>query len=233
MVIGILECGSPPIDLIPRFGSYAEMMRRMLGPEREYRTFDVTAGELPKSETATAVYVITGSAAGVYDDLPWISALIRFLRGTRSKAKLVGICFGHQIMAEAFGGKAAKSSNGWGVGLQRYHVTAAPARWMDDVAFVDAPASHQDQVVTCPTDARVIATSDFTPFAGLDYGDAISFQFHPEFAPAYAKALIEARRGRLGSLADLALGSYTQEDDCARIAGWIGRFLDHEYGERK
>jgi GMP synthase-like glutamine amidotransferase len=233
MVIGILECGSPPINLIPRFGTYAQMMRRMLGPEREYTTFDVTAGELPTTETATAAYVITGSAAGVYDDLPWISALIRFLQKTRRKAKLVGICFGHQIMAEAFGGKAEKSSKGWGVGLQRYDVMAAAARWMDDVAFVDAPASHQDQVVACPTDARVIASSNFTPYAGLNYGDAISFQFHPEFSPAYAKALIEARRDRLGSLAELALASYTQQNDCALLARWIGCFLGNDHDRRK
>jgi len=91
---------------------------------------------------------------------------------------------------------------------------------------VDAPASHQDQVVTAPPGARVTLASPFTPYAGLDYGDAISFQFHPEFAPDFGTALIEARRDRYGTLAEAAIASYGQPNDCARVGRWIGRFLD-------
>ena len=100
---------------------------------------------------------------------------------------------------------------------------------MDDAPAVALPASHQDQVVSLPSDARVIASSEFTPYAGLDYGSAISFQFHPEFSRAFATALIEATRDRYGALVSSAIQSHSQPDDCARIGRWIGQFLD--FGE--
>ena len=112
MTIGILQCGSVPADLEPRFGTYGDMMRRMLGPERAYRVYDVQAGAFPAQATDAAAYIVTGSAAGVYDDLPWIPRLFDFLRSARHRAKLVGICFGHQAMAEAFGGSVVKSDKG-------------------------------------------------------------------------------------------------------------------------
>ena len=97
---------------------------------------------------------------------------------------------------------------------------------------VAAPASHQDQVVTLPSDARVIASSEFTPYAALDYGGAISFQFHPEFSPAFATALIEANRERYGALASSAIQSHSEPDDCARVGRWIGGFLDFDEAPR-
>lgn len=225
MTIGILECGTPPKVLLSRHGTYSGMMRRLLGPGRNAVTFDVAGGVLPSDVMACDAYVLTGSPAGVYDDLPWIAELMRFLRQARGRAKLVGICFGHQAMAEAFGGAVLKSPKGWGVGQHRYDVRHR-APWMDDAAHVHAPASHQDQVVTCPSGARVIAASAFTPYAGLDYGDAISFQFHPEFDSEFGTALIEATRDRYGALAGPAIASYGQPNDCARVGRWIGRFLD-------
>jgi GMP synthase-like glutamine amidotransferase len=224
MKIGILECGTPPPDLLGRFGRYDAMMRHMLGEAGEYTTYDVTAGTFPAHVTDVDAYLITGSSAGVYDDLPWIPPLLRFLQAARHRAKLVGICFGHQAMAQAFGGHVTKSEKGWGLGLQRYTVQN-PAPWMDAVPHVDLQALHQDQVVRCPPDARVLATSAFTEYAGLDYGDAISFQFHPEFGADYTAAVIETRRSRLGSVAEEALTRLNGPDDRARVAAWINRFL--------
>ena len=186
-------------------------------PEEHPVTFHVAGG----------LTTITGSDAGVYDGLPWINDLMVFLRNARRSSKLIGICFGHQVMAQAFGSSVIKSPKGWGIGLHRYELHARPY-WMDDAAAVAVPASHQDQVVTLPSDARVIASSEFTPYAGLDYGGAISFQFHPEFSPAFATALIEANRDRYGALATSAIQSHLEPDDCARVGRWIGRFLDFD-----
>jgi GMP synthase-like glutamine amidotransferase len=224
MTIGILLCGAFSATLEAKFGSYCSMIRTLLGP-RSTSVFDVRERQLPRSVSACDAYVITGSSAGVYDDLPWITDLMAFLRNARGRSKLVGICFGHQAMAQAFGGSAIKSPKGWGVGLHRYNLPAPPS-WMDDAAAVAAPASHQDQVVTLPSGARVIASSEFTPYAGLDYGDAISFQFHPEFSRAFAAALIDAKRERYPHLAASAIESHLEPDDCARVGRWIGRFLD-------
>ena len=225
MTVGILQCGDPPAELRPEFGPYGAMMARLLGPARDVKIFDVTKGELPASPGECSAYVLTGSPAGVYEDLPWILPLLGFLRRARGRARLVGICFGHQAMAQAFGGSVAKAPGGWGIGLQRYEVTHRSS-WMDTNAPVHVPASHQDQVVGPPPGARVVAANAFTPYAGLDYGDAISFQFHPEFDAGFGKALIKARRERYGPLADPALASYSEPDDCARVGRWICCFLD-------
>jgi GMP synthase-like glutamine amidotransferase len=225
MRIGILQCGEVPEELAEGHGRIGEMMRRLLPPGREALLHDVTTGRMPESPTACDAWLLTGSAAGVYDDLPWIAPLMEFLRQARGRSKLVGICFGHQVMAEAFGGQVVKSPKGWGIGLHRYEVSA-PAPWMENAAPVRIPASHQDQVVQAPPGARVSLASEFTPLAGLDYGDAISFQCHPEFTAEFCTALLEARREVHGPATDLAVQSLREPHDSARMQQWIGRFLE-------
>lgn len=228
MRIGILQTGVPPLGLKDRFGDYPTMISALLGEAFETDTIDVVKDGPPRNASAYGGYVITGSAAGVYEDLPWISPLMDFLRGVRGQARLVGICFGHQVMAQAFGGEVIKSPKGWAVGLQRYGVADRGA-WMDDAAQIAIPGSHQDQVVTPPPGAQITLASDFTPYAGLAYDDgmAVSFQAHPEFDPAFAAALIEARRGvrHDHDEADAAIASLAQPNDRARVGGWIRRFL--------
>jgi len=223
MRLAILETGAPPPALEERFGRYPAMFEALLGLDA--RSYDVAAGALPADVGRHDAYLITGSAAGVYDDLPWIPRLITFLRAAGGQARLVGICFGHQIMAEAFGGRVEKSERGWGVGLQSYPIVQHEA-WMDPVPLVAAPASHQDQVVRAPPEADLILSSLFTPYAGFAWRDrpAISFQFHPEFAPDYAKALYECRRERIPD-ADAAVASLDAPNDNARVGEWIRRFL--------
>lgn len=226
MKLAILETGRPPDQLVDRFGTYPDMYRRMLGLEEPLPSYDVASGQLPARPEAHDAYIVSGSPAGVYEPLPWIGELGDFLRAARGKAKLVGICFGHQAMAQTFGGRVEKSDRGWGVGLHEYAVTARQP-WMDAALSVAVPASHQDQVVAKPPDTVITNASLFTPIAGLAWrdGTAISFQFHPEFEPDYAKALIESRRDRLED-PDAAIASLDRFNDNGRIAGWIRRFLD-------
>ena len=226
MKIGILETGEPPANLELRFGRYIDMFRDLLGNGYDMTNYNVVSGELPAAPEDEQAYIVTGSPAGVYDHFTWIPELKAFLREAKGKAKLVGICFGHQIMAEAFGGRVEKSEKGWGAGLQRYDVLHQ-APWMDSVDSFAIPVSHQDQVVVQPPSSRILAASDFTAFGLLAYEDqpAISFQCHPEFDPAYAAALIEHRRGRLPD-PDGALASLEQPNDRRLVASWIRRFLD-------
>jgi GMP synthase-like glutamine amidotransferase len=224
MKVGILEAGRPLGDLADRFGDYPTMFRELLGPNFATASYDVTMRDLPDPGDAGA-WLVTGSPAGVYDDLPWVEPLKGFLRAARAKAKLVGICFGHQLMAEAFGGRVTKSERGWGVGLHRYEVLA-PAAFMDEAPSIAVPVSHQDQVVEPPPCTTILAASLFTPFGMLSYDDqpAISMQFHPEFSPDYARALIDFRRDRLHD-PEGAIASLAAPNDRARVAGWIRRFL--------
>lgn len=224
MKLAILETGTPPPPLIARFGRYPAMFERLLGAGFDYASYDVAAGELPADPGAHDAYLITGSPAGVYEPLAWIAALLAFIRAARS-SKLVGVCFGHQAMAQALGGHVEKSDKGWGVGLHDYPIVRREP-WMDEAALVSVPASHQDQVVLQPPRTEVIASSLFTPYAALAWRDrpAISFQFHPEFDPAFASALIESRRDRLPD-PKAAIASLDRPNDNSRIGGWIRNFL--------
>jgi GMP synthase-like glutamine amidotransferase len=223
MKLGILETGYPPGNLADEFGSYPQMFEGLLGPGFEVENFDVQNGQLPVPGEHHA-YLITGSPAGVYDPLPWIEPLMQFIRSA-PQAKMVGVCFGHQVMAEALGGHVEKSDKGWGAGLHRYTVIR-DERWIDSSGTIAIPASHQDQVILQPPNTEVVAASDFTPLASLAWTDrpAISFQFHPEFSPAFAKALIEKRYDRIPD-PDTAIASLDAPNDNQLVGGWIRRFL--------
>jgi GMP synthase-like glutamine amidotransferase len=137
MKLAILETGYPPGNLADEFGDYSEMFQRLLGPGFEVKSFDVQSGVLPAADGHNA-YLITGSPAGVYDPLPWIAPLEQFIRDA-GDAKMVGICFGHQAMAEALGGHVEKSEKGWGAGLHRYTVVR-PEPWIDTAGTIAIPA---------------------------------------------------------------------------------------------
>jgi GMP synthase-like glutamine amidotransferase len=226
MKVAILETGRPPGDLAEEFGDYPDMFSTLLGPAFEIERFDIQAGQLPTDPSAHETYLITGSPAGVYDPFPWIGPLQEFIRSARER-KMVGICFGHQVMTEALGGHVEKSDKGWGAGLHRYEIVREEP-WMDvGGPSIAAPASHQDQVVMQPPATEIIARSSFTPYAGLVWSDrpAISFQFHPEFSPAFARALIEKRYDIVPD-PERAIASLKAPNDNERVAGWIRRFLE-------
>ena len=224
MKVAVLETGRPPGNLAEEFGDYPAMFAELLGPGFEIESFDVQAGKLP-NPAAHSAYMITGSPAGVYEPLPWIEPLQQFIREA-SHAKMVGICFGHQVMAEALGGRVEKSGKGWGAGLHTYTVVRSEP-WIDTAGTIAIPASHQDQVIVQPPRTNVVAASDFTPFAALAWSDrpAISFQFHPEFSPAFAKVLIEKRYDTVPN-PDAAIASLDGLNDNAVVAHWIRNFLN-------
>lgn len=224
--IAILEAGHPPRSLQPRFGTYAGMFATLLGSELIEATYDVTHGAYPARAEDHPAYLITGSSAGVYDDLPWIEPLRRFLIAAKGKAKLVGICFGHQIMAEAFGGRVAKSDKGWGIGLHDYRVNGG-AGWTGGASHIAVPVCHQDQVLVQPPGTTLIGGNDFCPLGILAWDDqpAMSVQFHPEFDPAFVDALIDLLGDEIPD-PETAHLSLEQPNDRERVADWIKRFVE-------
>lgn len=222
--IAILKTGSPPPALAERHGDYPAMFGAVLGDG--LTSFDVQAGELP-DPTAFDGAVITGSSAGVYEDHAWLPPLFEWIRAAKGRTRLVGVCFGHQAMAQAQGGEVRKSDKGWGVGLHRYDVMSDEPWMVPAQRSVAVPASHQDQVQTLPPGARVTMASAFTPFGGLAWGDdAISMQFHPEFTPGYAADLAEGRRGRIDPVVvDRALETLDHPNDRDVVSAWLRTFL--------
>ena len=193
MRLCILETGKPADEMFPRFGRYGGKFARWLSPAMPDATFDPVAvidGEPLPDVSDYDGYVITGSRHGAYDDIPWIAPLEAFLREARERAvPVAGICFGHQIMAQAYGGTVIKHPDGWVLGLEHYG---------EGDARRGAQAFHQDQVVALPDGVRHVCGSPRCAHGRLEYAfPALSVQYHPEFEAPYVSALLDRLGGVL------------------------------------
>jgi GMP synthase-like glutamine amidotransferase len=230
--VTIIETGIVSPKNRERHGSFPQMFERMIGAADDSVTFDtvsIPAGEpLPDIKGLNAV-LITGSVAGVYDDLDWIAPLEAFVRAAHDeKVPMVGVCFGHQLIAQALGGTVRKSEKGFGLGRHVYDV--APDNGLIDGPHIALACSHQDQVIAPPEGAQTILSSDFTPHAGLLYagGTTLSVQAHPEFTVGFALACCEMVRSRSDAPENVvasAEASLAEPLESARLGGVITRFL--------
>ncbi len=238
MKIAIIETGLPPEDIRADFISYPEMFKQLIGlatQDVEFETFSFCHHEFMPNDIpdikAYNGFLITGSPAGVYEDWPWMQPLFTFIQeAAKANKPLIGVCFGHQAIAQALGGEVIKSPKGWGIGRHHYNFVHKP-EWMNtDAESFSLSVSHQDQVVALPANAQLIALSDFCELAAVYYPDApaLTFQGHPEFSDEYAAALYNIRRGTKfdSDMVDEALISLkdTKEDN-ANVAQWMWAFL--------
>lgn len=228
MRIGILQTGHVPEALEKEHGEYPQMFVRLFeGYGFQFTTFAVVDGSFPESVHECEGWLITGSAHGAYEGHAFIPPLEAFIREAyASGVPLAGICFGHQIMAQALGGRVEKFSGGWGVGHTVYSTSEGSKAIL---------AMHQDQVVEKPSEATVIASTDFCRNAGLAYkGKAISYQPHPEFTPEFMRALIrfKAGKGLPVEQAENALAALEDENDANEIAENIAGFFKSAMAEK-
>jgi GMP synthase-like glutamine amidotransferase len=232
MKIGILKTDAVRPEWVGRFGEYPAMFEQLLlaeDPSLEFQQWDVEQGKIPEDLEAVDGFIITGSKSSVYDDKPWIrnlEALVRDLNDGHHK--LIGICFGHQVIAKALGGVVDKSPKGWGCGIQRYRLTDRALEADAVGSELSLIASHQDQVMTAPPGAVVIASSDHCNIAGFRVGGHIlTFQGHPEFIPDYSREIMHFRREMIGeSQVVTGLASLeSEEHQGARVARWMLDFL--------
>lgn len=232
MRLTIVQTGDVPEPLRDNFGPYPVMFERMFDSTGNDFTYDVVRVDdnslLPDPSRIEGI-VITGSPAGVYEDHAWLPPLRAFIRRAyEAKTPMLGVCFGHQIMADALGGEVRKSEKGWGLGRHSYRVASRPTFMADAPETLSIACSHQDQVIVPPAEAELILASEFTPNAGLFYksGKALSFQPHPEFLDDYAMALVELRRGRApDEVVEQGVASFAQTSDSTQMADYIGKFF--------
>lgn len=227
--ICIIENGKTPDDLIVPFGSYPDMIARWLSPalpQAEFTYISAVGGEtLPNAEDFDG-YILSGSKYSTYERTSWMLEEIALLQDLRSKRiPVFGICFGHQLMADAYGGLTAKSPKGWGVGAQIYrYETASLPRHHSSYVF------HQDQVEKTPPQARLIGGSSHCANGAFEYEfPAISVQFHPEFSADYINALANKFAGNLLSepVSAYALRStYEISVDSSPVAQWVAKFFE-------
>ena len=211
MHIGILRTDSVRPEWVPTYGEYPDMFERLLLAEDDtlrFTSWNVEAGELPDSVDAADGFLITGSKSSVYDDKDWIRALEGFVRECHAaRRKVIGICFGHQLVAQALGGSVGKSDKGWGVGVNCYSVNETAFDLADGDHFC-LLASHQDQVMAM--------------------GDHIlTFQGHPEFIPEYSREIMSLRHDMIGAerVAEGMASFESRQHEGDRVARWMLAFL--------
>lgn len=227
MLIGILQTGHVPPALEPAFDDYPQMFMQLLdGHGFTFRTWAVVDMDFPADIHAADGWLLTGSRHGAYDDLPFIAPLEAFIRDAHAAhVPMVGICFGHQIIAQALGGRVEKFGDGWAVGPQDYDF---------DGERITLQAWHQDQVTAPPPGARIIAHNDFCANAGMAIGDHIlTVQAHPEYGDDFIEGLIDTRAKGVvpddqRAAARAALG---RPLDRARVADRIATFFKQNRGQ--
>lgn len=196
--LGILLTGFVPEQLENIYMPYQDMFRQYLGQDHfTYNIYTIFENEFPDDIHECDGWLITGSQYGAYEDHNWIAPLESTIQAIQAaRLPCIGICFGHQIMAQAMGGKVEKYSGGWGIGRHQYQINKEADLGLPFEEHINLLCIHQDQVITQPDGSQIFLTSDFCPIAGLYYyPGCFSLQPHPEFDPAYLVDILKLRRG--------------------------------------
>ncbi len=233
MIIGILEADPALAPLNAEFGNYVKMLKDLLtegseGRKLKYQVYDVLHEIYPADIHECDGYIITGSRASVYDDVGWIRKLQCFIVQLHAaKKKLVGICFGHQLIAQALGGKAEAADVGWCIGVHTSQVREVADFMLPEEDKISLLVSHKDQVTRLPDNARLLASSEFCPYAAYQVDQHIlALQGHPEFVKGYSRGLMELRKEILGpETYQEGIASLNQPTHEKSVARWVLAFM--------
>jgi len=231
MKLGILNTDTVKPEFTAKHGEYPDMFAELfhlVDPDISFMTYEVVQGEYPSDIDEVDGYVITGSKLSVYDDIPWINDLKNFVRQLHSEEKkIIGICFGHQLVAEALGGKTGQAETGWCVGVHKNTFTDAAKDYGLTRSEFKIPSNHKDQVLELPPGGKLLARTETCPISAMGLGDHIlTFQGHPEFSEGYARALLDMRRKIFGETHYReAINSFKNETNNSQVASWILDFI--------
>lgn len=231
MRLGILICDQVQAILQPEFGDYPEMFSNLLqkvNAQLELQFFSAINRQLPDDINACDVYMATGSCRSVNDDELWIRELEDFIRVLYKAGKgFVGICFGHQLIASALGGRVDQSTKGWGVGVAFSQVVALQHWMMPAQQSLNLIVSHQEQITALPPQAQVLASNDFCPYSMIQVGHHfLGLQGHPEFSREYSLALMNTRKDQIeASVFNAGSQSLKHEVHDLLVMKWLISFL--------
>ena len=230
--IGILECDHVVPALMDKYGDYHKMFADLVQTQDsdiEISVYDLIADQFPVDLTACDAYIITGSKFGVYDDVPWIYKAKHLVKDLyAAKIPTIGICFGHQLIAESLGGKVIKAEDkGRGLGVQAWEIKYSP-KWMGELSSdsFSLNACHQDQVIEMPAESELLVGSEFCPIAGFQKGPMLGIQGHPEFDYGYTKYLFDKYQETFDAKSrSTALDSFKQKANSDIVGAWMVNFV--------
>ncbi len=231
MKIGILQCDDVRPELLPAYGNYPVMFETLFSKvdaDFEYQTWRVLDGKLPESTELCDGWLITGSRHAAYESHDWMLPLFDFIRTLHQQdKKLIGICFGHQAVAEALGGTVVNSDKGWGLGVAENQVVQKKSWMQPGTETFALLVSHQDQVVEPGNGGVTLIESDFCPHFMVQYNEnMLTIQGHPEFSCSLARDLMELRRESVEKdVVDEAIASLLQPVDDIICARWMVHFF--------
>ena len=231
MKLGLLQCDEVLPVFLPIDGDYPAMITWLLGDrarEVELAVFRCDLGELPPDADACDAYIGGGSRASVFEKLNWIARLEEFVRELHAREKkFVGICFSHQMITQALGGKVERSDRGWGIGVKTMTLTCTQPWMQPPLDEVRTLFSHQDQVTELPPEAKLLGGNDHCPNGLYTVGDHfLSIQAHPEYTPEFVRALIESRREIIPpETFEPALAGLGVEPQQELLGQWVQQFL--------
>lgn len=236
MRLAILETDILRDELRPRYEGYGRMFIELferIGAGWDMEIFSVIRGEYPQHARHYDAFLVTGSQHDAFDDADWIARLKTYLQTLyREAVPLVGICFGHQLLAHALGGRADRADGGWGLGVMTFQVQET-APFLDSEQPVKLIMSHRDQVLKIPEGARLLLSNDFCPFAAFYQPHRLlAFQGHPEFRVDYARDLLAFRASQISPehLAQVE-ASFEVAHQGERVGRWVQRFLEKAINE--
>ncbi len=224
LLVGHIDAGSLHIG-----GDYPELYAKLLQRHNiELTTYRCDEGQMPNALSDQEGWLCSPSRLSVYDDIAWLRDVEHLLRDiVATETPYVGICFGHQLMAQALGAVVKKSEYGWGIGRKDYEIHLAQPWMLPSAKQIRLAASHQDQVMSLPDGTQLLASSDYCPIGGMQIGErAWTLQVHPEFSPDLASSLLATRQQLFGQEKVVkALTTLQMPLDQELVAGWIAEFF--------
>jgi GMP synthase-like glutamine amidotransferase len=223
MKIGLLVCDHTE----ERFLGYPSLLQHLM-PICNFQVYFACDNEFPTSAYVHDAWLITGSRCSVYEASKWISTLKLFVKEIQLANKYcVGICFGHQILAEALGGKVEKSELGWCLGVHTYQINFAE-KWMEPFQpEMNVVMSCQDQVIVLPPNGIILASTSSCRVAIMKIGDRIlGIQGHPEFSREISELLLNSHKNEIEYEKFVhAFNSLSMNIHNSILSKWICNFL--------